>query len=90
MAVARGQALHVVLLHDLLVFDEPAEAHVALLIGGDVVWEKKVPIPADPGVFDETFTLDRAAEEGEPVMLHLHNHGYNSWKLLTVETFWSN
>ena len=85
-ALAQGQALHVVLLHDRLVFDEPAEAHVAILLGDQVIWEKSLSIPAEPASYDETFTLERAAQQGDILMLHLHNHGYNTWKLLTLET----
>jgi hypothetical protein len=80
-----GDELRIVLLHDLLVFDEAAQGHVALLVGDEVVWEKVVAIPAEATVFDERVTVSKAAAAGTPWMLHLHNHGYNAWKLLELE-----
>ena len=57
----------------------------ALLLGRDVIWEANVAIPSEPAVFDETFDVPRSAQAGESLMLHLHNHGYNSWKWLVLE-----
>jgi hypothetical protein len=83
--VQPGERVHLVLLHDRLVFEEAAQAHVALLLAGRVIWERSVAIPSEAAVYDETIELSVGAEAGEPVMLHRHNHGYNAWKLLTVE-----
>ena len=64
---------------------EPAEAHAALLFGDDVPWEITVRIPSEPDVQDVELPAPRTIEVGDPVGLHLHNHGDNAWTFLTIE-----
>lgn len=82
--IEAGDMLRVVLWHDRLVAD-PAVGHVAILLGGEVAWERSVTIPSEASVYDELFAPPRTFEAGEAVGLHLHNHGYNSWSLLSLE-----
>ena len=58
---------------------EPATAHVAVLFGDEVQWELEIPIPSYAYVYTETFQATRALAPGEPIRLHLHNHGQNTW-----------
>jgi hypothetical protein len=83
--VRRGDTLHAVLLHADLVFEEPAEAHVALVLGDRVVWQRQVAIPAEAALYDVSFSADQDLQAGSDVVFHLHNHGYNAWKLLSLE-----
>jgi len=83
--VNKGDNIHLVLWHGQLRFDEPAEAHVAVSIGGQLVWEDSIEIPNKGGVYDITVPSTIAAAEGETIEYHLHNHGYNTWTLLTLE-----
>jgi hypothetical protein len=83
--INKGNNIHLVLWHGQLRFDEPQEAHVAVSIGGRVVLDQQVEITSDGGIYDVTIssTVDVAA--GESVEFHLHNHGYNTWTLLTLD-----
>ena len=80
-----GDEIHLVLWHGQLRFDEPEEAHVAISVGGVVVWEDLIEIPNAGGVYDITVPATFSAPAGEKVEYHLHNHGYNTWTLLTLE-----
>lgn len=84
-SINKGDNIHLVLWHAQLRFDEPAEAHVAISVGGTVVWEDFIEIPNKGGIYDITVPSTVAAAAGESVEYHLHNHGYNTWTLLTLE-----
>ena len=83
--IAAGDTLHLVLWHGDLVFDEPASAHVAVSIDGQLAWEAAVDIPAEAGIFDARVELPFDAPAGSKVEYHLHNHGFNTWTLLELE-----
>lgn len=83
--VGRGEAIEIVGWHADLFADEPAEGHLALLAGETVLWEYRVDIPADAAVFTSTVDAPERLRAGEPVTLHLHNHGANTWELVGVE-----
>jgi hypothetical protein len=63
---------------------EPAEAHVAILIGDQVQWETMVAIPQPAQVLDLAWHTPIAIEVGDPVRFHLHNHGQNHWGLNAI------
>ncbi len=83
-AIAEGDAIDVVVFHQYLDAAEPAEGHVAILVGDAVVWEAFVAIPADANVLEARVVVERAWPAGTPVGIHLHNHGYNAWTVLDV------
>jgi hypothetical protein len=60
---------------------EPAEAHLALSIDGELQWETNVAIPNAPSAYDPSWTATRDYPIGSRITLHLHNHGINSWRL---------
>ncbi len=81
-----GSALHVRLFH-LSLFDpmhEVSQAHAAVSIGGDILWQRWVDIPAAASLYDERVRLSSDYPAGAPVVFHLHNHGANEWKLLDL------
>lgn len=80
-----GDNIHLVLWHGQLRFDEPAEAHVAISAGGQLLWESYIEVPNKGGVYDITVPSTVSVPAGEPIEYHLHNHGYNTWTLLTLE-----
>ena len=83
--VDEGAPLRVIAWHSTLDAAEVGEAHVAILLAGHLVWERFVPIPSAPGAMDDSFDSPVAANEGDPVVLHLHNHGDNAWTFLSFE-----
>jgi hypothetical protein len=88
VALEQGQIVQVIFYHYDLVAPEPALAHVAISIDGQMLWEREIAIPGDVGVFVEAFASPITAELGSDVVFHLHNHGPNAWvlqDLLTME-----
>ena len=83
--IKAGDHLRVVAWHSQLGFDEPATAHVALLLGGDILWEEYVAIPSGAGSWDMILQAQRDVPAGTPIIFHLHNHGSNAWNLLTID-----
>jgi hypothetical protein len=79
--VVRGAQLSLQLYHFDLVAAEPATAHVAVLIGEHKVFEREVAIPGKADVYEVDLVADFDAPAGTPVVLHLHNHGQNTWTL---------
>lgn len=84
-AINKGDNIHLVLWHGQLRNDEPAEAHVAMSIGNGVVFDEQVEIPSSGGIFDVVIPSPRSVATGEKVEFHLHNHGYNTWTLLSLD-----
>jgi hypothetical protein len=80
-SLEQGQLVHVIFYHFDLVAPEPAVAHVAILIDGQLLWEQDIAIPGDVNVFDEAFASPITAEVGSQVVFHLHNHGPNAYRL---------
>ena len=85
MLVEAGDALHIIVWHDTLDFIEPAVAHVAVWMGTTVVWEAEVAIPAASGAFEVSVPVEEPAAANDRLGLHLHNHGYNSWRFVAVD-----
>jgi hypothetical protein len=90
-AIAPGDPLRVTVWWQTLIAGEPAEGHLALLIDDELLWETHVAIPGEAELRRIEFESPIAAEAGETLTFHLHNHGYNSWtfgslELLDLET----
>lgn len=60
---------------------ERARGHLALFVGGQLLWETTVDIPgpSDARLFE--FDAPFSAQPDEDVVFHLHNHGFNTWNL---------
>jgi hypothetical protein len=80
-----GTTFKLGLLHYDLLAEQPAEAHVAILFGDALQWETAIAIPSYGKGIDTSFVANRALSKGEPIRLHLHNHGGNTWLLLSLE-----
>lgn len=67
---------------------ETAIAHAAVAIGQRIVWEQEVQVPAEPSFIDIEVELDEGADAGEPITIHLHNHGLNhyTWSPFTLSS----
>jgi hypothetical protein len=78
------------LLHFDLTAAEDYVAHVAFMVGDQLLWELEKTVkagePEPTEAFDEQVGLDFSAPAGTPVYFHLHNHGYNTWNLFALET----
>lgn len=84
-AIAKGARVVASLYHFDLVAEEPATAHVALLVGDSLVWEQEIAIPGKANAYAIDVPATFAADAGTPVYFHLHNHGQNTWTLGAIE-----
>ena len=83
--IEAGDMLNIIVWHDTLDFPEPATGHVAVWIGGTVLWEAETAIPAPSASFEVTVPIEVAPEPNARLGLHLRNHGYNSWRFVAVD-----
>jgi xanthosine utilization system XapX-like protein len=82
LALEQGQLVEVIFYHfDLVAPAPPTSAHVAILIDGQMLWEQEIAIPGDADFFVEEFASPISAELGSQVVLHVHNHGQNTYRL---------
>ena len=63
---------------------EPGEAHVALLLGDELIWEEYVEIPSAGGLLQAQWQAPDDIPEGTEIIYHLHNHGDNEWNLIEI------
>lgn len=81
-----GDEVELVFWHLALVSEVAGEqGHVALFVGDALLYEHHVDIPSDPVAYTEQVAVGFAAEAGDVVTLHLHNHGANDWNVLRVD-----
>lgn len=78
--LAAGETIRIAAWWQSLASVEPAEGHLAVLIDDEVVWQERVPIPGPADIRRSEVTMTTAVPAGAPVTLHLHNHGYNTWR----------
>ncbi|MDP7038477.1 MAG: hypothetical protein QGI45_04920 [Myxococcota bacterium] len=82
--VRRGDEIEIVLWHLNLIAAQEAQAHVALQLGTELLWEQTIDIPGAEAMYTPVVTLSGDWPKATPVYLHLHNHGANSWRFLTL------
>jgi len=76
-----GSKVELELRHFDLTAPEAATAPVALLFDDEIQWQTQIAVPGPADVAIVEFTSTRALAQGEPIRLHLHNHGENNWTL---------
>ena len=82
--VRTGDTLTLSMRHFDLTAPEPASAHVALLLGEALAWERTLLIPGPAEVISVDIDAPTDLPAGEPVRFHLHNHGQNTWILTGI------
>lgn len=80
-----GDLLAVTVWHDFLDAPEPSEGHVAVVIGDQVVWDAQVHIPALSASLEGLVELADDPPPDARLGVHLHNHGYNSWRFVGID-----
>jgi len=76
-----GDTIHLEAFHFDLTAAAPAQAHWAILVGDEVMWTKNPVIPGAAGYFSEDIVVQSDHPVGSPVVIHLHNHGQNTYGL---------
>ncbi|HEX5658454.1 MAG TPA: hypothetical protein VFX59_14730 [Polyangiales bacterium] len=84
-AVPAGTELHINILHYDLLAAEPANAHLALLFGDRIQWEQTIPIPSPGNAVETSFVTSVPLAFQDPIRLHLHNHGGNTYLFVALE-----
>ncbi len=85
-----GTNLELALSHSKLNFNAPATAHIAVSIAGTPIWETSVAIPSDSDILKASLVLPVAVHRGNPIEVHLHNHGNNTWEIHSLDALISN
>ena len=80
-AIEAGATLELGLYYFDLAAPEPAQAHVAIVVDGEILWEDTVDIPGQAQVYTLEFPSPLSAPQGAELDFHLHNHGQNTWVL---------
>jgi hypothetical protein len=81
-----GDTVELTITHDDLVAEEPAVGHVLVTLGDAHTFEAEVEIPHAYGLVTAQWDADADVPAGTPAVLHLHNHGYNQWRLVAIVT----
>ncbi|MEZ4451445.1 MAG: hypothetical protein R3B09_18390 [Nannocystaceae bacterium] len=84
VALGAGDVVSVRAFHYELSAPEAAEGYMALAVDGEIFWEVTVPIPAAPGPMNAEVMIDRDVPAGADLQLHVHNHGPNTWELVSL------
>ena len=85
-SVSAGDEMELVFWHlDLWTNDKEAQGHLAVATAEAVLHESYLDIPSSSEVYAITFAAPAALVAGEPIFFHVHNHGYNSWSLGSIE-----
>jgi hypothetical protein len=84
--VRPGRALELLAWHAPLVAEDVAEATMGVRTEAGAVWEVEVPVPAASAFYDVQVTVPERVREGDPLYLHVHNHGNNSYRLAHLRT----
>lgn len=82
--VPKGTTLEVVFTHDDLLSETPAVAHLAISIPERVLWEAEIEIPKPYGLVNADGIELPELAMGTPIGLHIHNHGYNAYRLVSL------
>ena len=81
----QGDQVELVFWHLWLWAPTPAVGHVAIQIGDWIVADEHIEIPGPEESFNPIVTVPSDLPAGVPIVFHLHNHGVNSWRLLSIE-----
>lgn len=79
-----GETVELTITHDDLIADEPAIGHILVALGDGHTFEAEVEIPHTYGLVNVNWVADVDVAEGVPVVYHLHNHGFNQWRLVAI------
>lgn len=80
-----ADTLVVTIYHDHLFSADGGFGHLALSITENILWQTEIPIPSESRLFTAYIPVTRFYESGLPIAFHLHNHGVNHWRLVSLE-----
>ena len=80
-SVRRGDVLELELWWQILISDRATTAHLAVLLDARLLWEEAVRVPGPADRRLTTFEAPADYPAGSEVLFHLHNHGYNNYRI---------
>lgn len=89
--VPAGAELELLAYHGTLTGTGPADSaapewgRMELRIGEHALWSVDVQLPAAAQVYSTLIPVDRSLPAGAPLLLHVHNHGANSWRFAALK-----
>ena len=86
LRVRAGTELELFFFHAALSANEPAEAVMEVHIGEGTTWTHTAPVPSSSAFYDEVLVLEQTLRPDDPLVLHVHNHGANTYTLGHVRT----
>ena len=84
--IPSGTLVELLVYHSALFAIEPAQGHVAVMSGDQLLMERWIEIPGEADVYALELQLEEPISMDETVTFHVHNHGANSWKLAHIRT----
>ena len=85
--IKSGDRLHVIAWHNPLYIPQISEAHIALSLGSDMLWQKDIVLPSGAQHWDEVITSPIYADIGTPIFVHIRNHGNNTWTFYDLQLY---
>jgi hypothetical protein len=82
--VRAGDLVEFTVTHDDLIADEPAVGHIAVAFADRVVFDAEVEIPHAYGIVTAEWIADVDVPADTRAVLHLHNHGFNQWRMVAI------
>lgn len=79
-SLSAGTVVDFQLSHDPLLADGGA-VHLAIVVGDEIVWQLERSLPMAAAFFHERVPLALPHAAGERVVVHIHNHGANSYAI---------
>jgi hypothetical protein len=80
--LSEGDRVTLNMWHYRLTSPEGGEAHMAVQLGEDLIWEDFISIPAETAGTVEEIKLTSDYPIGTPVFFHVTNHGQNAYSLV--------
>jgi hypothetical protein len=85
VGVMPGDTIKLRIWHSPLVGPIKSEAYLALGMDREILWETRIPIPADAAFVTDEIIVEREWPQGTEVQIHVANHGANTYDLLGIE-----
>lgn len=82
-----GTELEFTMSHSDLNFNAPATAYLGLSISGTKIWTAEIDIPSPGTIIKETLSLPVAVSRGDPIEIHIRNHGDNTYTVHSLDAF---
>ncbi|MCZ6805405.1 MAG: hypothetical protein O7F08_00510 [Deltaproteobacteria bacterium] len=82
--VFEGDEIEIRTFHSPLNGPSGGEARISLTLGDQMIFDERVPIPADSGPINGTWIATKDFQAGTAMLYHVDNHGDNEYLLIEV------